>query len=115
MEPVTEIRHKTAVSTIRSTAEKSSRDRSRSRLEDAKKRVPQKRETSRGSRLEGCHPRLTLALFQGCRKASRRNRFLPERSPTIESLQRMYLFVDLRVEMYTLFNQTSVHVYVLDN
>nr|XP_008192878.1 PREDICTED: uncharacterized protein LOC656219 isoform X1 [Tribolium castaneum]XP_015840211.1 PREDICTED: uncharacterized protein LOC656219 isoform X1 [Tribolium castaneum]XP_015840212.1 PREDICTED: uncharacterized protein LOC656219 isoform X1 [Tribolium castaneum] len=40
VEPVTEIRHKTAVSTIRSTADKSSRDRSRSRAEEAKKRVP---------------------------------------------------------------------------
>lgn len=50
MEPVTEIRHKTAVSTIRSTAEKSSRDRSRSRAEDVKKRVaPLKKETPRGT------------------------------------------------------------------
>ncbi|KAJ3643302.1 hypothetical protein Zmor_026024 [Zophobas morio] len=48
VEPVPEIRHKTAVSTIRSTAEKSSRDRSRSRLEESKKRVPQKRESSKG-------------------------------------------------------------------
>ncbi|CAH0554958.1 unnamed protein product [Brassicogethes aeneus] len=39
-----EIRHKTAVSTIRSTAEKSSRDRTRSRTEEAKKRSPPKRE-----------------------------------------------------------------------
>ncbi|RZC35124.1 microtubule-associated protein futsch [Asbolus verrucosus] len=48
---VPEIRHKTAVSTIRSTAEKSSRDKSKSRIEESKKRVPQKRESSRGN----CH------------------------------------------------------------
>ncbi|KAK9889524.1 hypothetical protein WA026_006878 [Henosepilachna vigintioctopunctata] len=36
-----EIRHKTAVSTIRSTAEKATRDRSKHRVEENKKKVPQ--------------------------------------------------------------------------
>ncbi|XP_018561019.1 uncharacterized protein LOC108903338 isoform X3 [Anoplophora glabripennis] len=42
-----EIRHKTAVSTIRSTTDRSTRDRTRHRSEDLKK-TPQKREGSRG-------------------------------------------------------------------
>lgn len=47
MNSLPEIRHKTAVSTIRSTAEKS-RDRSRHKSEDVKKKMPQKRELPKG-------------------------------------------------------------------
>uniref|UniRef100_A0A6P7GJ33 Uncharacterized protein LOC114337513 n=1 Tax=Diabrotica virgifera virgifera TaxID=50390 RepID=A0A6P7GJ33_DIAVI len=40
-----EIRHKTAISTIRSTSEKTARDRLKHKTEDVKRKTPQKRET----------------------------------------------------------------------
>ncbi|XP_044264575.1 uncharacterized protein LOC123011255 isoform X2 [Tribolium madens] len=88
VEPVTEIRHKTAVSTIRSTAEKSSRDRSRSRTEEVKKRVPPtttKKETIKGasyksepkkgaSTREISNHRISTANIKKCHRAEEKPR-----------------------------------------
>ncbi|CAH1960824.1 unnamed protein product [Acanthoscelides obtectus] len=44
-----EVRHKTAVSTIRSTSEKMSKDKAKYKHEDMKKKTPSKRDTNRGT------------------------------------------------------------------
>lgn len=48
-----EIRHKTAVSTIRSTAEKNSRERAKQKIEEARKKAAQKRESASRSKQSG--------------------------------------------------------------
>lgn len=60
-----EIRHKTAVSTIRSTTDRSIRERPRQRIDEARKKPTQRKDVTRGEPASFSHIRILLIYLDG--------------------------------------------------
>lgn len=66
MGSLSEIRHKTAVSTIRSTTDRSIRERPRQRIEETRKKPAQKKDVARGKVLTIKNLLKILNLIDSC-------------------------------------------------